>query len=246
MHLGKNSINKKQFILHTSIFILLISVGLIANTILNYETTFELTSINIKEMSTASVAKKIGAASNKKIIEVTNEIEEEQTVEVRNISNEVNDRVWYLPVEMGQVTTYPNYYHTAFDITSPRGYGETIYPVAAGTISSIYQDYAGALIVTIRHNIDGRMYTSQYVHLSRYADIYEGQEVTPYTPIGWMGTSGISTGVHLHVALIDCNLYGDNVCGDLNGFFNYSRGRFNEGFTGLGNVIDVPYQWWSR
>lgn len=111
-------------------------------------------------------------------------------------------------------------------------------------ISNIYYDNAGAKIVTVRHYIDGKYYSSQYVHLSNFADIYIGEEVTPFTPLGWMGTTGISTGVHLHIALLDCNMFGDtDMCSTLNGFFNYGKIRFNEGFRGLSEVIEVPYTW---
>ena len=54
------------------------------------------------------------------------------------------------------------------DIPSSTRIYEEIYPIANGTISNIYTDYAGALIVTVNHNINGALYTSQYVHLSAY------------------------------------------------------------------------------
>ena len=240
---------KSKCILMVSVILILVSVVLTSNSVISIE-NFELTTINIKEMATASVALKTGEVTDKKkkLIEVTEtEVakEEQQEAEVRNLAT--TTRTWYLPTEYGTITQYPSYYHVAYDITSPRGSNEVIYPVAAGVISSIYTDNAGALIVTVRHNIDGLIFTSQYVHLSRYADIYVGQEVTPFTPLGWMGTTGWSTGVHLHLALMDCNLFGGtDMCSDLGGWINYQKIRYQQGFTGLGNAIDVPYQWYSR
>ena len=63
-----------------------------------------------------------------------------------------------------------------------------------------------------------------------------------------MGATGWATGVHLHVALLDCSLFdsGDQNCSNLGGFFNYSNRRYNEGFTGLGKFINVPWTWSSR
>lgn len=238
---------KSKCILMTSVILLLISVVLNSNSILSIE-NYELTSINIKEMATTSVSIKEGKnKSKKKLIEVKDMPSVDEQVEVKNIANIVNTKVWYLPTEMGTVTQYPSYNHIAFDITSPRGSNEIIYPIASGVISGIYTDNAGALIVTVRHLIDGIIYTSQYVHLSSYANIYLGQEVTPFTPLGWMGTTGWSTGIHLHIALVDCNLFGyTDMCGDYNGFTNYKRIRYSQGFAGIANVMNVPYQWYSR
>lgn len=239
---------KSKCILMTSIFILLISVVLTSNSMISIE-NFELTTINIKEMATAGVALKTGeVTSKKKLIEVTDTEKvnkEEEKVEVKNLA--VATKTWYLPTEYGTISQYPSYYHVAYDITSPRGSDEIVYPVADGVISNIYTDNAGALIVTVNHNINGAIYSSQYVHLSRYADIYIGQPVTPYTPLGWMGTTGWSTGVHLHLTVMDCNIFGGtDMCSDLGGWINYQKIRYSQGFTGLGNLIDVPYQWYSR
>lgn len=239
---------KSKCILMTSVILILVSVVLSSNSMISIE-NFELTTINIKEMATASVALKTGeVTSKKKLIEVTDteetKKEKEEQVEVKNLSN---SRTWYLPTEYGIITQYPSYYHVAYDITSPRGSNEIVYPVADGVISNIYTDNAGALIVTVNHNINGAFYSSQYVHLSRYADIYIGQPVTPYTPLGWMGTTGWSTGVHLHLTVMDCNIFGGtDMCSNLGGWINYQQIRYTQGFTGLGNLIEVPYQWYSR
>ena len=113
----------------------------------------------------------------------------------------------------------------------------------------MYRDYAGALIVTVYHNIHGDQYTSQYVHLSRYAEgLYVGKEVTINDALGYMGNTGRSYGTHLHLALLNCSLYDpkDWNCSDLNGFFRFANYRFQEGFHGLGNVMSVPHEWYSR
>ena len=156
--------------------------------------------------------------------------------------------VWKLPTEIGTITQYPSYYHTAMDITSPRTYSEPIYSIAKGQVSGIYTDLDGGLTVTVLHNYNGVNITSHYVHFSRYADIYVGMPVTENTVLGYMGSTGNSTGPHLHISVVDCGLFvpGDPNCYDLNSFFNYKRKRFNEGMYGLGNYVNVPYSWNSR
>lgn len=158
-------------------------------------------------------------------------------------------RIWYLPTEMGTITSYVNASHFALDITSPRGTAEPIYPVANGIISGIYRDSAGAKIVTVNHNINGQNYASQYVHLSSYApDLYVGKPVTINDYLGFMGRTGIATGVHLHLAVVDCSIFdaNDGNCSSLNGFFRYGRQRYYQGFLGLQSVMNVPTTWYSR
>ena len=158
-------------------------------------------------------------------------------------------RIWYLPTEYGTITSYPSASHFALDITSPRGTSEPIYPIANGIISGIHRDSAGAKIITVNHNINGQNYTSQYVHLSSYApDLYVGKPVTINDYLGFMGRTGIATGVHLHIAVVDCSIFdnNDSNCSSLNGFFRYGRERYYQGFMGLQSLINVPTTWYSR
>jgi murein DD-endopeptidase MepM/ murein hydrolase activator NlpD len=53
--------------------------------------------------------------------------------------------------------------------------------------------------VVLQHKIDGEFYTSLYAHLEPGSmQVKPGQKVTAGTVLGKMGTSGMSTGVHLH------------------------------------------------
>ena len=206
---------------------------------LNYEY------VNTKDMAPVNVSSK----DNFNATEYTNIIEEAiPTRENSEATDTSPQRIWYLPTELGTISQYPHWGHNAYDITSPRGSSEVIFPVANGTISGIYRDPAGALVVTVYHNINGKAYTSQYAHLSRYARIHVGQAVTINDALGYMGTTGNSTGVHLHMALLDCNLFNqnDNRCRDLNSWFRYSNTRINENYYGLGVEMYVPYSWNSR
>lgn len=223
-----------------------------------YEINYEY--VNIKDMAAANVANK---EDNSSLLDGLFSFEETTLTEVemkqpssvelpvkKDSAALVTDRqVWYLPTEVGRVTQSPNYWHVALDITSYRGTAEVIHPVANGVISGIYTDSAGALIVTVLHNINGQKYTSQYVHLSRYAEgLYVGKRVTINDALGQMGTTGNSTGVHLHLAVLDCALFdpNDNNCRDLGAWYRYDKIRFQQGYIGLGTMMKVPGEWYSR
>jgi len=93
----------------------------------------------------------------------------------------------------GSITQYPVWYHMALDIANPGA--PAILAADSGTVS-----YAGCLSwgygchVVIDH-VNG--YQSLYAHLSRY-DVEAGQAVSQGQVIGVMGSTGRSTGTHLH------------------------------------------------
>lgn len=245
-------------IITISIALMILSIGLFLLQNLsidneNYNISFE--QINTKNMSTVNVAFKAGAESvlTSKVklketpykIEKTTVSQNAQAQAVQLSKPVVKQQAWFMPTVQGTITSYPRYGHYALDITSPRGYAETIYPVADGTVAAIYYDNAGALIVIINHIVDGQPYMSQYAHLSSFAPgLYVGKPVTVYDAIGQMGSTGISTGVHLHLAVVSCNLYGPN-CESLGHFFNFARYQYNTGFYGLQSVRHVPYTWYN-
>ena len=256
----------QRLIVDLSIVLLFVSVGLQCKDLLfkDDEYTIEYEYINIKDMSKANVTTKevsnnifdnllsgnnLGSLEEVGMNSLNNVEGVDLPVQNGSSATVENRQIWYLPVEMGRVSQNPRYGHNAYDIISPRGTGETIHPVANGTISNIYTDPAGALRVTVLHDINGVKYTSQYVHLSSYAEgIYIGQPVTINDALGQMGTTGNSTGVHLHVTVMDCALFDPNDpnCSDLGRWYNYTNQKFSEDFIGLGSVIYVPYEWNNR
>ena len=53
--------------------------------------------------------------------------------------------------------------------------------------------------VVVQHKINGEFYTSLYAHLKPGSiKVKEGQKIEAGTVLGIMGTSGMSTGIHLH------------------------------------------------
>lgn len=254
-------LNRKEYIRNLSIFLgicaIFFSYYITCINSTEYKLEYEL--INTKDMASVAVAEK-SKTKSKNIFEIYKEMKNTgsngtvQAVDLPKTNNSVANlpapkRIWYLPTEQGSISGNVTYSHFALDITSPRGTSEAIYPVANGIISGIYRDYAGANIVTVNHNINGQNYTSQYVHLSSYApNLYVGKEVTINDYLGFMGTTGNSTGVHLHVTLLDCSIFDPNDanCSNLGSFFRYGKRRYNEGFQGLQSVINVPTTWTSR
>ena len=249
-------IKRGKFIITVSILIIVLSTVINLFPVLTEENNsiLEFEYINTKDISLSNVMTKEKTYNKLNLLAYNypsqnlgklEEVKEEVKQEPQPVENR---RIWYLPTEMGRVSQYPSWGHVAYDITSPRGASENIFPIANGVISAIYQDNYGAKIVMINHNINGALYTSQYVHLSAYASgLYVGKPVTINDCIGRMGTTGISTGVHLHISVVDnCNLNSNANCSNLGQFFRYNKLRFGQGFRGLGSVINVPGSWNSR
>ena len=67
--------------------------------------------------------------------------------------------------------------------------------IGEGTVVSKGWSGGGGNTIKIRHN---SVYTTQYMHLSGYGDgIYQGARVRQGQVIGFVGSTGLSTGPHL-------------------------------------------------
>lgn len=106
--------------------------------------------------------------------------------------------------------TLGNYYTVDFNKgTWPQSLdddGEPILAAADGTVNNIYQDGAGAWVVELYHIAPGgAQLRTLYVHLKLDPRITPGiklgQQVLHGTPIGLNGSTGNSTGAHLHFGL---------------------------------------------
>lgn len=82
--------------------------------------------------------------------------------------------------------------HTGVDYAAPKG--TPVVAIGDGTvIERRYKGQAGNM-VKIRHN---STYTTAYLHLSKFGNIAVGQRVTQGQIIGYVGSTGASTGPHL-------------------------------------------------
>lgn len=86
-------------------------------------------------------------------------------------------------------------FHPGLDIAGPER--TPIQAPAKGTVVFVGRDGSLGMTVRIRH---GSVYESAYGHLSRAA-VKKGQRVDRGDVIGFMGSSGRSTGPHLHYAI---------------------------------------------
>ena len=180
------------------------------------------------------------------------------------------------PITNGYVTSFTGYrriclkdkygntkcewkFHKGIDIGSKTGKNTPIYSIGNGVIKSIWHDDAtrygyatDAKCVNIEYKLtNGVYYTAIYCHLDRYANIWEGMEVTPNTLLGYMGATGMVTGVHLHLEVYPCRLYLDKQCISWSAYENFTKSKFDSGtYKGSESVINFPSRvyetWYSR
>ena len=82
--------------------------------------------------------------------------------------------------------------HTGVDLAA--GQGTPIYAIASGTVTAAGYSDAYGYNVTIAH---GNGYGSMYAHMTHYT-VSVGQSVSQGEVIGYVGSTGWSTGPHLH------------------------------------------------
>ncbi len=95
--------------------------------------------------------------------------------------------------------------HLGIDYAAPTG--TPVWAAAHGTISHRSPSGGAGNLVMIRH--EGGIETA-YMHLSKFAgDQKVGQRVAAKTVIGYVGTTGLSTGPHLHFGVKQNGVYID-------------------------------------
>jgi len=120
--------------------------------------------------------------------------------------NPPSDSKWIEPVSGYTITSPFGYrkaptkgastYHQGIDMACPSG--TPIYASRGGTITKAsYQAGGAGYYVSINHG-DG--FASIYMHMTRYV-VSAGQTVTQGQLIGYVGSTGISTGPHLHFGI---------------------------------------------
>lgn len=86
-------------------------------------------------------------------------------------------------------------FHNGVDLAA--GQGTPIYATKSGVVSTATYNYAYGYYVVINH-LDG--YSSLYGHMTHYI-VSEGQYVERGQTIGYVGSTGYSTGPHLHFTI---------------------------------------------
>lgn len=148
------------------------------------------------------------------------------------------------------------YGHIGQDIGSNNKTGETIYPIAGGTIFAVYQDKCStfcaytcngnANIIVMIHNINNKYIYASYVHMSsiNFSSGDVGRYITAYTPLGQMGSSGCTSGrdaggthIHLHLELSTCHWKSGGGC---------TYGSYTSHILNPASYVALPSTWNNR
>lgn len=120
--------------------------------------------------------------------------------------NPPSNATWLEPVSGYTITSAFGYrkaptagastYHQGIDMACPSG--TPIYATRSGTVTrASYQAGGAGYYVSINHG-DG--FASIYMHMTRYV-VSQGQSVSQGQLIGYVGSTGVSTGPHLHFGI---------------------------------------------
>lgn len=90
--------------------------------------------------------------------------------------------------------------HSGMDMAAPDK--TPVHSIASGTVmASGPTSYLGQWVI-VRHNFDGKVIDSVYGHLTENSQMVKvGDKVTAGQPIALEGTTGLSTGPHLHLEI---------------------------------------------
>lgn len=123
---------------------------------------------------------------------------------------------WLVPCNYKRVSSKfnPNRLHPVYGYVKPHNGVDLatgctpIYATRSGvvTIATTYEHKSAGFYVTIDH-LDG--YKSTYMHMCRRPDVKVGQVVAQGQVIGCVGSTGASTGSHLHFGIIKNGVYVD-------------------------------------
>lgn len=113
----------------------------------------------------------------------------------------IGENGFRFPVNGGRISWGYGGGHKGVDIT--RGCGTPIYAIAPGRVYYVGNglDVYGAYMVLIVHNVNGQLVFSQYAHVQPGIPVYVGQSVDTDTIVAYMGSTGYSTGCHLHLEM---------------------------------------------
>lgn len=148
----------------------------------------------------------------KVIDEVLNETFVTFTIEKEELNNNIQEEIienqeieFKIPMKNYYLTQ--NYQgqngHMGIDLSS-NNKKEAIYPIKEGEVIFSGKDKNGALVVKIMHKFNNQNIFSTYAHM-REIYVTKGQLVTKNDIIGLMGSTGNSTGPHLHLEMTTCD-----------------------------------------
>ena len=163
-------------------------------------------------------------ADLKKVIKVYEDMGCSRNQDITTCAASINAFGWKYPMAKGCVTSEYTGFNQRLDYSGGGGHhaidldcvgeGTNVYAAADGTIARIAFYDCGGNAVYITHTVNGKKYTSVYMHLLRVASgMYVGKVVTDQTVIGYVGGWSTSTanggydrcttGAHLHFGVAE-------------------------------------------
>lgn len=109
-------------------------------------------------------------------------------------------------------------FHSGMDISA--GYGVTVMASATGKVIHVGSLWGFGTAVMIVHNVGGKQYTSLYAHLNSYC-VSVGSIVERGQKIGEVGSTGDSTGPHLHFQMMSGSGYSSSGTVNPRNFVNF-------------------------
>lgn len=110
------------------------------------------------------------------------------------------ERTAQMPLKDYRLTQAYHFFHPAIDLAA--SVGTEIRPITAGQVEiTSYNAFGLGNYVVVKH---GAGFYSVYAHLNDIT-VEKGQEVNKETVIGGVGSTGFSTGPHLHLEVISDN-----------------------------------------
>lgn len=163
-------------------------------------------------------------ADLKKVIKVYEDMGCSRNQDITTCAASINAFGWKYPMVKGCVTSEYTGFNQRLDYSGGGGHhaidldcvgeGTNVYAAADGTIARIAFYDCGGNAVYITHTVNGKKYTTVYMHLLSVASgMYVGKVVTDQTVIGYVGGWSTSTanggydrcttGAHLHFGIAE-------------------------------------------
>lgn len=160
----------------------------------------------------------------KKVIKIYEDMGCGRNQDISTCATSVNAYGWKYPLTKGCVTSEYTGFNTRLDYSGGGGHhaidldcvneGSNVYAAADGVVSRIAFYNCGGNALYLTHTVNGKKYTTVYMHLLSIASgIYVGKVVTDQTVIGYVGggSTAVSnggydyctTGTHLHFGIAE-------------------------------------------
>ena len=152
------------------------------------------------------------------------------------------DTVFWRPLVSGRISSRFGYRtlngsgdnHEGLDIATPTG--TPVYAIANGVVVATYAVGGTGKAVYVRHNVNGRHYTSIYMHLSSY-NVKMNDVVTKDSIVGYSGCTGQCYGAHLHLGVVSGYA---GVRGDSTADFSFWSSKFYASLTDPASIVNFP------